>query len=57
MCPFCEQYDFDTIGVRHNHLNNDFVVYLCGGCTKTPTTEKFRFCPLCGEQIIYKENK
>ena len=53
MCKFCENYNFDTVGIN---LTNELYphIYLCIGNSKAPIEERFRFCPICGSTIIYR---
>lgn len=57
MCKLCETYDFTHVGVGSWFANNDRPrIYFSGGNGIVPNDQRFRYCPMCGKQIIYKEN-
>lgn len=57
MCKLCETYDFTRIGVGDWFANNDRPhIYFAGGSGIVPNDQRFRYCPMCGKQIIYKED-
>lgn len=43
-CELCRGKHFQTVGF-------DDRVYLCGGNSKPPENEQFRFCPKCGRPL------
>lgn len=53
MCKFCEKFEFSRVGIRID-FDNKPTLYFAGGSGISPMDERFRFCPMCGQQIIYK---
>lgn len=57
MCKLCKTYDFTRIGIDMSSWGNNPTIFFSGGCGQTPNDQRFRYCPMCGEQIIYKEKE
>ena len=58
MCKFCEQYDFTRIGIDMDSWGGKYKPYIffAGGSGQTSIDQRFRYCPMCGKQIMYKED-
>ena len=54
MCRYCATYDFTKTGFRAP-LDEASSIYLCLANSTAPKEDRFRFCPMCGEQIKYEE--
>lgn len=53
-CKLCDgRYDFDSILIRE--CLNETTIAFAGGSGKADESNRFRFCPACGEKLT-KEN-
>lgn len=57
MCKLCKTYDFTRIGVDMGFWGDKPTIFFAGGSGQTPNDQRFRYCPMCGKQIIYKEDR
>lgn len=48
-CPLCTGGHLNTVGF--DSAFGDARIYLCGGNSRPPADERFRFCPLCGKRL------